>query len=539
MMIWKRREAVLLGLLLLILTVAVGAGASLAFNGGQDSAKIIPDLQASPIEFPISVQGILSDENGKAVPNGSHNITFSIYNEASGGTRLWEESQSLVSSGGLFDTLLGKSKPIAPSILNDSPETYLGIKVGNDPELGPRIRLAYAPYAIQAVASYDSDTLDGFDSSDFALKGEVQSSGSVTVAASSYGPLSSGILDDDGNVGSFASMAIGLDGLAIISYYDESGRDLKVARCSSVDCSSAVVNSVDTDGLVGMYSSIVIAEDGLPIISYFDDSNDSVKVAHCDNSLCSRSTLTTVDTDGVGQYTSIVIGDSGMPVISYYDKDNDDLMFAECEDEDCEDVNITRVDQTGDVGTYTSMAMGIDDLPIISYYDETNVALKVVHCSEDDCDSSTITTVDSSGGSGEYTSLVIGVDGFAIISYYDAGDEDLKVAHCSNTNCSSSSITTVDSVGKVGQFTSISIGVDGLPLISYYDETAGNLKLAHCSNVSCSSTDSIMTVDWPGQVGEHSVNVPSIDGLPIIVYYDDTSGALKSLRCAKVGCAIP
>ena len=75
MMIWKRREAVLLGLLLLILTVAVGAGASLAFNGGQDSAKIIPVLQASPIEFPISVQGILSDENGEAVPNGPHNIT--------------------------------------------------------------------------------------------------------------------------------------------------------------------------------------------------------------------------------------------------------------------------------------------------------------------------------------------------------------------------------------------------------------------------------------------------------------------------------
>jgi hypothetical protein len=148
MMIWKRWGAVLLGLLLLILTVAVGAGASLAFNGAQDSPVFTSDLQASSIEFPISIQGVLSDEDGKAVPNGSHNITFSIYNEASGGTRLWEESQSLASSGGLFDTLLGKSKPIDPYILNDSPETYLGIKVGNDPELDPRLRLAYAPYAI-------------------------------------------------------------------------------------------------------------------------------------------------------------------------------------------------------------------------------------------------------------------------------------------------------------------------------------------------------------------------------------------------------
>ncbi len=139
----------------------------MAFNGGKGSAEIIPDLQASPIELPISIQGILLDENGKPVPNGSHDITFSIYNEALGVTRLWQDSLNLVSSGGLFDTLLGKSKPIAPYILNDLSETYLGVKVGNDSELDPRIRFAYAPYAIHAVASDGSDTLYGFDSSDF------------------------------------------------------------------------------------------------------------------------------------------------------------------------------------------------------------------------------------------------------------------------------------------------------------------------------------------------------------------------------------
>ncbi|MCH9039745.1 MAG: hypothetical protein IIC23_10180, partial [Chloroflexi bacterium] len=143
------------------------------------------------------------------------------------------------------------------------------------------------------------------------------------------------------------------------------------------------------------------------------------------------------------------------------------------------------------------------------------------------------------GDSGEYTSLVIGVDGFAVISYYDAGDKDLKVAHCSNTACTSSTISTVDSVGDVGMFSSISIGVDGFPLVSYFDETGGNLKLAHCSNASCSSTDRIMTVDWPGRVGEHSAIVTGIDGLPIAIYLDDTLKAMKAVRCAKVGCDIP
>ena len=539
MMIWNKRGVVLLGLLLLILTTAVGAGVSLAFNGGQDSAKTIPDLQASPIEYPISIQGILSDGSGKPVADGAHEITLSIYDQATGGTRLWQESQSVVSSGGLFDALLGKGTPIDPSVLDESPETYLGVKIGNDSELNPRIRLAYAPYAIQAVSSKNSDTLDGFDSSDFALKGEVQASGSVTVTASSYSPFSSSIVDNEGNVGTYSDVAIGLDGFPVISYHDESGRDLKMAKCTSIDCSSVIINTLDTDGIVGKYSSIAIGDDGLPIISYFDDSNDSLKIAHCSNSVCSRTTITEIDTGGVGKFTSIAIGEDGMPVVSYFDNDKEDLLFVQCEDEECTDVNSSVVDNVGDVGSYSSVAIGIDELPIISYYDDTNDTLKVAHCTDDDCDSSTITTLDNAGDSGEYTSLVIGVDGFAVISYYDAGDRDLKVAHCSNIACTSSSISTIDSAGEVGLFTSISIGVDGFPLISYFDESGNNLKLAHCSDVSCTSADRILTVDWPGRVGEHSVNVPSIDGLPIIVYYDETSGALKAMRCAKVGCAIP
>ncbi len=124
-------------------------------------------------------------------------------------------------------------------------------------------------YAIQAVASYDSDTLDGFDSSDFALKGEVQSSGGVTVAASSYGPFSSSILDNDGNVGSYASMVIGLDGLAVISYYDAGDEDLKVAHCSNTTCSSSSIFTVDSVGKIGKFTSISIGVDGLPLISYY------------------------------------------------------------------------------------------------------------------------------------------------------------------------------------------------------------------------------------------------------------------------------
>jgi hypothetical protein len=43
-------------------------------------------------------------------------------------------------------------------------------------------------------------------------------------------------LDGSGNVGRFSSVTIGADGLAIISYFDATNADLKVAHCSDLFC---------------------------------------------------------------------------------------------------------------------------------------------------------------------------------------------------------------------------------------------------------------------------------------------------------------
>ena len=43
-------------------------------------------------------------------------------------------------------------------------------------------------------------------------------------------------LDGSGNVGQYSSVTIGTDGLALISYYDATNADLKVAHCSNLFC---------------------------------------------------------------------------------------------------------------------------------------------------------------------------------------------------------------------------------------------------------------------------------------------------------------
>ena len=95
-------------------------------------------------------------------------------------------------------------------------------------------------------------------------------------------------LDSVGLVGQYTSNSIGIDGLGVISYYDSSGSslDLKVAHCVDVACSAATSTTVDSPGTVGWYTSLAIGADGLPLVTYRDVGGTAVKVAHCPNVFC-------------------------------------------------------------------------------------------------------------------------------------------------------------------------------------------------------------------------------------------------------------
>ena len=60
---------------------------------------------------------------------------------------------------------------------------------------------------------------------------------------------------------------------------------LKVAHCNDTACASASASPVD-GGLLGLYTSATIGADGLGLISYYDDTNANLKVAHCANTFC-------------------------------------------------------------------------------------------------------------------------------------------------------------------------------------------------------------------------------------------------------------
>ena len=106
--------------------------------------------QAAPgINQTINFQGKLTNPNGSNVANGTYSVVFTLYTADSGGTALWTETQNVTTSTGLFRVALGSVNSLASVDFNQD-NLYLGIKVGSDAEMTPRIRFTASPYAFNA-----------------------------------------------------------------------------------------------------------------------------------------------------------------------------------------------------------------------------------------------------------------------------------------------------------------------------------------------------------------------------------------------------
>lgn len=95
----------------------------------------------------IGYQGVLTDASGAPVADGSHALSFSLYDAATGGTALWTEAQNVSTAQGVFTAQLGRSTAIT---LPFDRQYWLGIRVDGGAELTPRTMLTTSPYAFHA-----------------------------------------------------------------------------------------------------------------------------------------------------------------------------------------------------------------------------------------------------------------------------------------------------------------------------------------------------------------------------------------------------
>jgi hypothetical protein len=122
-------------------------------------------LHQAQAEVPklINYQGKLTTPEGAPLDT-TVSMQFSIYSDSIGGDPLWTETQASVKvDKGIFNVLLGSVSEIPESVFTGNIR-YLGVKVGDDPEMIPRKAIVSVGYAYKAL---DADMVDGRDASGF------------------------------------------------------------------------------------------------------------------------------------------------------------------------------------------------------------------------------------------------------------------------------------------------------------------------------------------------------------------------------------
>lgn len=95
----------------------------------------------------FNYQGVLTESGGSVVSDGSYNMTFSIYDVATGGAALWQEANTVSVTKGIFNVTLGAINPLD---LPFDEQYWLGIAVEGGDELSPRVLLTAAAYSMNS-----------------------------------------------------------------------------------------------------------------------------------------------------------------------------------------------------------------------------------------------------------------------------------------------------------------------------------------------------------------------------------------------------
>ncbi len=104
------------------------------------------------VPSPVLYQGQLKQISGMPAADGVYEVAFAIHDADTSGNTIWTETRSVQVTGGLFTVLLGlpPGVPIEPSVFPADAARWLGVKVGQNPEMLPRQRLGSVPYALRA-----------------------------------------------------------------------------------------------------------------------------------------------------------------------------------------------------------------------------------------------------------------------------------------------------------------------------------------------------------------------------------------------------
>jgi hypothetical protein len=112
------------------------------------AVAIAAPASAAGVPQTLTHQGRLYDANDKPF-DGTIALVFAIYADENASAALWTETDTVTFDDGYFSVSIGETTPFTEGLFDGSAR-YLGIKVGADPEMTPRVKVQSVPYAMVA-----------------------------------------------------------------------------------------------------------------------------------------------------------------------------------------------------------------------------------------------------------------------------------------------------------------------------------------------------------------------------------------------------
>ncbi|HEY7280778.1 MAG TPA: hypothetical protein VID47_04205 [Actinomycetota bacterium] len=306
----------------------------------------------------------------------------------------------------------------------------------------------------------------------------------------------------NGTAGFWTSIAIGRDGLGLISSTQRNTKTgvtgLEVTHCSNVDCTAATSTSLASS--VGAGTSIAIGSDGLGLISFQKGDGllaGALAMAHCSNPDCTSATVTIENppqlggvptwssSDRVGADSSLTVQGDGLGLVTFTDTTDNRVFVTDCANPACTFLDLGQLVSSG---TASSLVTGDDGRGEIAVLSGSEVRL--FHCNDTEfCTNFDTSSQFESSESG--VSITVGPAGQPILAGSNAGGPT-EVADCADPACGEKGETPdtdesgIHRVAGTGSgFVSVTIGTDGFPLVATYDDAGHSLVVSHCSNQMC------------------------------------------------------
>lgn len=291
-------------------------------------------------------------------------------------------------------------------------------------------------------------------------------------------------------------LTLGANGLPLLAFGDPTANVVAVA-CDDPSCTTYSRSVIFATGQEAVYDmAITVGADGLPVIAAIDASGAlhlmSCTVATCQEPELLTSTLVAA-TGAVSYQVDLTVDPSGLPIMSYAQYNGadltTDLAVARCDDATCASVTTSTV--TPDAGYFSSIVIASDGNPLISSYQGTATGLWITKCGDPDCAAATFSQREGSAerAVGQHTSMAIGPDGRAVIAHFDATNLDLVMSRCTDADCTEVTTEIIDAAGNVGASPSLAITPTGSAVISYYDSTDSDLRFSTVASLGWAAND--------------------------------------------------